>query len=83
MKWRNEPTPATQQSLSGTQLDWFRMYGQTQPMKDAGISAPFSTKSGGFANPFLTTAGKPAASGGLDWGGQSLYLGAVSGLDFP
>ena len=57
---------ATQQALSGTQLDWFRLYGQapqTPQMKDAGINAPFSTQAGGFATPFLTTSGKAMPAG--------------------
>ena len=70
-KAKNEAATATQQSLSGTQLDWFRLYGQTPQMKDAGINAPFSTKGGGLDNPFLTPGGKPiqAGGGGMPIGG--------------
>lgn len=60
---KQQAADATKQSLSGTQLDWFRLYGQTPQMKDAGINAPFSTVGGGLATPFLTTAGKVAPTG--------------------
>jgi hypothetical protein len=63
---------ATKQSLSGTQLDWFRLYGQTPQMQDAGINSAFSTKGGGFSNPFLSAGGRPtvqAGGGGMPIGG--------------
>jgi len=53
---------ATQQQMGGLQLDWLRTYGQSPQMKAAGIPSPFSTISGGFQNPFASTAGKPTAT---------------------
>lgn len=52
----------TQQQMGGLQLDWLRTYGQSPAMKAAGIPSPFSTISGGFQNPFASTAGKPTAT---------------------
>jgi hypothetical protein len=53
---------ATQQQMGGLQLDWLRNYGQTSAMKAAGIPSPFSTVTGGFQNPFASTAGRPTAA---------------------
>lgn len=54
-----ETASATQKQLGGINLDWLRNYGQINAMQTAGIPAPFSTVSGGFQTPFMSTSGTP------------------------
>jgi hypothetical protein len=56
---RKQAADATQQQLAGVQMDWLRNYGQSTAMTAAGIPAPFATKGGGFATPFMSPAGAP------------------------
>jgi hypothetical protein len=59
----NQQAKVVQQGVDDMSLDWLKQFGQVKAVQAAGIPAPFSAVSGGFANPFMSKSGGLAPVG--------------------